>query len=77
MQLSEDDDEDGVGGAHETSISYLTRDNLQYQNSNRKLGSNFTRKTAAQQEVQSQRTSPTPCAGEKQALQKQSSSLMD
>jgi len=44
MQLSEDDEDDGVVGAHETSISYLTKDNLQ-QNSNKKFSSNFTRKT--------------------------------
>ena len=28
MQLSDDEDEDGVAGAHETSISYLTKDNM-------------------------------------------------
>lgn len=45
MQLSDDEEEDGVTGAHETSISYLTRDNLQQQQSNKKFGSNVTRKT--------------------------------
>ena len=45
MQLSEDEDEDGLGGVHETSISYLTKENPQQQTSNKKFGSNFTRKT--------------------------------
>ena len=46
MQLSDDEDEDGVasGLVHETSISYLTKDN-NLQQSHQKFGSNFTRKT--------------------------------
>ena len=53
MQLSDDEeDENGAGGAHETSISYLTKDNLNQQNSSRKqFNSNFTRKTTNQSNI--------------------------
>ena len=47
MQLSDDEDEEmpaGDNGQHETSISYLTKDNMQAC-SNKKFSSNFTRKT--------------------------------
>ena len=64
MQLSEDEEDDGVAGAHETSISYLTKENQMIQNSTRKFNSTFTRKTQHHNTNHSSTHPPNPISSQ-------------